>query len=131
MAMYDAADAAHVLQANLGISGYTYPAVASTKQRVGSNIGSAGTDMTELAGSGYTPGGSAISWNAVSGQATSNSGALSWTNGSGSSWSIEGTEIWDPSPQRHFFGSYSGYPIYVANGNAFAEAAAGVSAALA
>lgn len=130
--MFDATDAGNILAAVLGISGATYTAVTGTHLRLGTNVPSAGSNMTELSGTGYTTGGQSVSWNAPSGQSTSNSGALSWTNSSGSSWSIVGLEIWDVAgtPKRHLFGTWTGEPITVANGNSFAVASSAVSAAL-
>jgi hypothetical protein len=85
---------------------------------------------TELTGTGYTAGGTVCDFNAAaSGQATGPTSALSWTNGSGGSWSIVGLNIWDQAgtPIRWFFGSFTGQPISVANGNTFQIAAAGIT----
>jgi hypothetical protein len=133
MAMYDASDANNVLAANLGIGGFTYPAVTATHLRLGTGSAPTATvDMTELTGTGYTAGGQAISWNAPSGQSTTNSGAVSWTNASGSTWAITNLEIWDTAgtPLRHYFGQWTSQPISVTNGNTFVTAAAAVSASL-
>lgn len=130
MAMYSAGDANATLAANLGVTAYT--AVTGTHLRLGTGtLPTATVPMTELSGSGYTAGGSAISWNAPSGQATSNSGAVSWTNG-GSTWSITGLEIWDVAgtPVRHYFGAWTGQPISVINGNIFQAAAGSVAPSL-
>lgn len=130
MAMYSAADANATLAANLGI-GSAYTTVTGTHIRLGTTVGTATVAMTELTGSGYTTGGSSISWNAPSGQATSNSGAVSWTNG-GSTWSIAGLEIWDVAgtPVRHYFGAWTGQPISVINGNVFQASAGAVAPSL-
>lgn len=131
MAMYDANDADAVLAANLGIT--TYPVVPGTHLRLGTGSAPTATsDMTELTGSGYTAGGAPVSWNAPSGQSTSNSGAVSWTNGSGSSWAIANLEVWDTAgtPLRHYFGQWTSQPISVANGNTFTASAGAVSAQL-
>ena len=91
--------------------------------------------MTELSGgTGYTTGGSVITWNAVTAGApssTSNSGTVSWTN-SGSGWSLVGLEIWDTAgtPLRHLFGNWTGQPISVPTGDTFAIAPAGIAASL-
>ena len=131
MAMYDASESAAVLSAELGIGGATYPAVTGTHLRLGTGSApTATTDMTELTGAGYTAGGSAISWNAVSGQSTSNSGSVSWTNASGSTWAITSLEIWDTSPLRKFWGQWTSQPISVTNGNTFVTAAAAISLSL-
>jgi len=133
MAMYDSGEAASVLSAELGIGGATYTAVTGTHLRLGTGSAPTATvDMTELTGTGYTAGGSTISWNAVSGQTTTNSGAVSWTNGSGSTWAITNLEIWDiaGTPLRKFWGQWTSQPISVTNGNTFLTAAAAVSCSL-
>ena len=133
MAMYDATEAGSVLSAELGIGGATYTTVTATHLRLGTGAAPTATaNMTELTGTGYTAGGSVISWNAVSGQTTTNSGAVSWTNGSGSTWAITDLEIWDTAgtPLRKFWGQWTSQPISVTNGNTFLVAAAAVSASL-
>jgi hypothetical protein len=131
MAMFDQTDATNVLKAILTNNAYT--TVAATHIRLGTNAPTATANMTELGGgTGYTTGGSAISWSAVSAAATSNSGSVSWTNGSGGAWSLVGLEIWDTagSPLRHLWGTWTGQPVSVANGNTFQVAAAGVAVSL-
>lgn len=87
--------------------------------------------MTELSGSGYTAGGSAITWNSVTDAATSNSDTVSWTN-SGSAWSLVGLEIWDTAgtPLRHLWGTWTGEPVTVATGNTFQIAPAAIDVSL-
>jgi hypothetical protein len=128
---FDQTDATNVLKAILNNTAYT--TVSATKIRLGTNAPTATVNMTELTGTGYTAGGSSISWNTASAGATSNSGSVSWTNSSGSSWSIVGLEIWDTAgtPLRHLWGTWTGQPVSVANGNTFTVAAAGVSVTLA
>ena len=131
MAMFDENDSAALLGAILTDTPYT--TVTATHIRLGTSAPSATANMTELGGgTGYTTGGSAISWTTASAAATSNSGSVSWTNGSGGNWSIVGIEIWDTagSPLRHFFGSWTGQPVVIANGNTFSVAAAGVAVSL-
>lgn len=128
MAMFDTNDADNVLNAELGITSYT---AYTNKLKLGTTAPTAGSDMTELSGTGYTAGGTAMTWNSASAGAASNSSAASWTNGSGSSWSIVGLEIWDThGPTRHLFGTWTGEPITVTNGNSFAFAAAGLDITL-
>ena len=130
MAMFDQTDATNILAAILNDTAYT--TVVATHLRLGTNAPTATSNMTELGGgSGYTTGGSSISWNAASAAATSNSGAVSWTN-SGSSWSLVGLEIWDTagSPLRHLWGTWTGQPVSVANGNTFQVAIAGIAVSL-
>jgi hypothetical protein len=130
MAMFDQVDATNILAAILNDSAYT--TVTSTHLRLGTTVPTATADMTELGGgSGYTTGGSAIAWNAVSAAATANSGTISWIN-TGSSWSLAGLEIWDTAgtPLRHFFGTWTGQPISVPTGDTFQIAPAGISVSL-
>ena len=108
--------------------------VASTtgiKLRLGTSAPTATSNMSELSSSGYTTGGTVMTFNAASAAATSNSSTASWTNG-GSTWSLVGLELWDEagSPLRWMFGSWTGQPISIANGNTFSIAAAGVAISL-
>lgn len=124
------------LQANFLINAtlVNIPAtVASTgiKMRLGSTIGTGSSAMTEISGTGYTAGGTACAFGAASGGSASNTGSPSWTNG-GSTWSIEGIELWDEagSALRWWYGSWTGEPISIVNGNTFAVAVAAVSCSL-
>ena len=101
------------------------------KLRLGTTAPTATSNMSELSSSGYTTGGTVMTFNAASAAATSNSSTASWTNG-GSTWSLVGLELWDEagSPLRWMFGSWTGQPISVVNGNSFAIAAAGVAISL-
>ena len=88
---------------------------------------------TELSGTGYTSGGSAITFSSASaGSTTGPTSAMQWTNGSGSTWSIVGAEVWDSAgtPLRWWFGTFSGEPISVANGNVFQISASGITVSL-
>lgn len=130
MACFDQVDATNLLKAILNAVAYT--TVSVTNLRIGTTAPTATSNMTELGGgTGYTTGGSAIAWNAVSAAATSNSGTVSWTN-SGTSWSIVGLEIWDTagSPLRHLWGTWTSNPVSVGNGNTFQVSAAGISVSL-
>jgi hypothetical protein len=130
MAMFDQTDATNLLAVIL--TNTAYATIAATKIRLGTSAPTATSNMTELGGgTGYTTGGSAITWNAVSAAATSNSGSVSWTN-SGSAWSLVGLEIWDTAgPTRHLFGTWISQPINVATGNTFQVAPAGITVSLA
>jgi len=130
VAMFDQADATRVLNAEVHATNYT--AATTVKTLLGTSAPSATVNMTELTGTGYTTGGTVMTFNAASAAATSNSSTASWTNGSGGSWSIVGIEIWgnEGTPLRHLFGSWTGQPISVANTNSFAVAAAGVTLSL-
>lgn len=129
MACFDQTQAGSVLNAVL-----RQASVASTtgiKLRLGTSAPTATSNMTELSSSGYTTGGTVMTFNAASAAATSNSSTASWTNG-GTTWSLVGLELWDEagSPLRWMFGSWTGQPISIANGNTFSIAAAGVSVSL-
>lgn len=130
MAMFDQTDATNILKAILNNTAYT--TVAATNLRLGTNTPTATAAMTELGGgTGYTTGGSSITWNTASAASTSNSNTISWTN-SGSTWTLVGLEIWDTAgtPLRHLWGTWSGQPITVLNGNTFQVSAAGISVSL-
>lgn len=134
MAALDNTRATGLLQGILAL-GTSPSATTSEKIRLGTGtLPTASAAMTEITGTGYTAGGSAIAWNAVSGTppTSTNSAAITWTNTSGSAWSITGAEIWDiaGTPLRWLFGAWNGQPISVANNNAFQLASAGASASL-
>jgi hypothetical protein len=90
----------------------------------------AGTELT--GGSGYTTGGTTTTWNAPSGGSTTNITVLTWTNSSGGSWSIVGIELWDQAgtPLRWLYGTWTGQPISIANGNTFQVAAGAITVQL-
>ena len=130
MAMFDQADATLVLKAELNATNYTAPGTVTTL--LGTSAPTATANMTQLTGTGYTAGGSVMTWNTAGAGATSNSSTATWTNGSGSPWLIVGLEIWNApnATTRHLFGTWTGQPVAIANGNSFAIAAAGVSVSL-
>ena len=127
---FDNADGNRVLSAELFATNYTAATTVST--RLGTNTPTATVAMTQLSGTGYTAGGTVMTWNNPSGLATSNASTASWTNSSGGSWSIVGIEIWgnEGTPLRHLWGTWTGQPVSIANGNSFAIAAAGISVTL-
>lgn len=114
------------------LNGTTWPTVpAGWKMRLGSTAPTVSAAMTELTGTGYTAGGTAITSNTVSAAAcTLPVSTTTWTNGSGSAWSIVGLEIWDTAgtPLRWIWGLWNGQPISVAISNTFQVAAGGVTA---
>lgn len=120
-----------VLKAMLAVTTLT-AAVSPTKLRLGTTSPTATANMTELTGTGYTAGGTAIAWNAITNMLATNSGAITWTNTSGGAWSIVGAEIWDSAatPLRWFYGVWNGQPVPIANNNAFQLAASGASVSL-
>lgn len=107
-------------------------ALTGISMRLGSTTGTATSAMTELTGTGYTSGGTTVAWSAASAGSATNTGTPSWTNASGSSWTINGIELWDQAgtPLRWWYGSWTGAPITVANGNTFAVAASAVTCSL-
>jgi hypothetical protein len=125
-----------ILDLTLGTSAptmFTTPA----KVRLTTTVPTATTAGTELTGTGYTATGTSLAGNtftAASAGATTGPGttALSWTNGSGGAWSIVGVEIWDSAgtPLRWWYGSFTGQPISVANGNTFQIAVGALSVSL-
>lgn len=121
MAAIVQAQANKLLDASLGTASLTAFSGAA-KIRLTTTAPTATAAGTELTGTGYTAGGSTITFSAASAGSTSNSGAaLQWTNSSGGSWSIVGCEVWDSAgtPIRWWFGTWTGQPITVANGNIF------------
>jgi hypothetical protein len=115
----------------------TFSAVGGTamKVRLNSTASTASAAGTELTGTGYTAGGTAVpaasaassAGSAVTLPATS---ALSWVNGSGGAWSIVSMDLTSSAGTRTWFGNFNGQPISVANGNTFQIAVAGVTISL-
>ena len=120
MTMFDQTDAGRVLNAELDAVNYT--AATTVKTRLGTSAPTATSNMAELTGTGYTAGGTVMTWNAASAAATSNASTATWTNGSGGGWSIVGLETWgnEGTPLRHLWGTWTGQPISIANTNSFA-----------
>ena len=131
MGAIDNTQGTSVLKAMLAIAALT-GAVSPTALRLGTTAPTATANMTELTGTGYTAGGSTISWNTVTNMATTNSAAITWTNTSGGNWAIIGAEIWDAAATklRWFYGSWNGQPVNVANNNSFQLASGGASVSL-
>jgi hypothetical protein len=108
---------------------------SAMKVRLNSAASTASAAGTELTGTGYTAGGTALgtaSTASSSGSAVTlpAGSALSWTNGSGGAWSIVSMDLTDNAGVRTWFGNFNGQPISVANGNTFQIAVAGVSISL-
>jgi hypothetical protein len=108
---------------------------SAMKVRLNSTLSTASAAGTELTGTGYTAGGTALSTASTASSAGSavtlpNTTALSWTNGSGGAWSIASMDLTDNAGVRVWFGPFTGQPISVANGNIFQIAANAVSIAL-
>jgi hypothetical protein len=97
---------------------------ASTESAAGTVLSGTGySDYVMTTSSTASSAGSAVTLPAVS-------GGTSWTNGSGGAWTINSVEIQDNANARAWFGNFTGAPISVANGNAFAVAQAAVSVSL-
>ncbi|HEY9416731.1 MAG TPA: hypothetical protein VIQ30_18405 [Pseudonocardia sp.] len=136
MAAIVQAQANKILDLTLGTSAptmFTTPA----KVRLTTTAPTATAAGTELTGTGYTTGGTSLSGNtfsaAASGATTGpGTSALTWTNSSGGTWSIVGVEIWDSAgtPLRWWYGSFTGQPISVANGNIFQISVGAISVSL-
>lgn len=132
MAAIVQAQANKLLDATLGTTALTAFSGAA-KIRLTTTAPSATAAGTELTGTGYTTGGSTVTFSAAASGSTSNSGAaIQWTNGSGGTWSIVGLEIWDSAgtPIRWWYGNFTGQPISVANGNIFQISVGAISVAL-
>jgi hypothetical protein len=108
---------------------------SAMKVKLTSTNSSASASGTELTGTGYTAGGTALGTASTASSAGSAvtlpaGSALSWTNGSGGTWTIRSLELTDNAGVRVWFGDFTGQPISVANGNTFQIAVAGVSISL-
>lgn len=108
---------------------------SAMKVRLNSALSTPSAAGTELTGTGYTAGGTALGTASTASSAGSAvtlpaGSALSWTNTSGGSWSIASMDLTDNAGVRCWFGPFTGQPISVANGNTFQIAVAGVSISL-
>lgn len=115
----------------------SFSAVGGTamKVRLNSTASTPSAAGTELTGTGYTAGGTAVPAASTASSAGSAvtlpaSSALSWTNGSGGAWSIVSMDLTSSAGTRTWFGNFNGQPIAVANGNTFQIAVGGVSISL-
>jgi hypothetical protein len=126
MAAIVQAQANAILTATLAIGG-SNSVGATSPMKMKLTTGTAPTSTTagtELSATGYTAGGTAITFATASGGSTSGptGSAISWTNSGGTAWTgIVGLEIWDTAgtPLRWWFGTWSGQPIVIAAGNTF------------
>lgn len=106
--------------------------------RLNSSLSTASAYGTQLTGTGYTAGGSAITTSSTASSGGSAvtlpamSAGLTWANGSGGAWSIASLDITDNAgtPVRAWYGAFTGQPVSVANGNSFQVAQNAVSASL-
>jgi hypothetical protein len=111
---------------------WTAFAAGAMKVRLNSTSSTASAQGTQLTGTGYTAGGTAVPAASTASSSGSNvtlpaTSALSWTNGSGGSWSIQSFDLTDSAAARSWFGDFNGAPVSVANGNTFQIAVAGIS----
>lgn len=141
MAAIDQTMVSNILNATTptGASGApgSFSAVGGTamKVRLNSTASTASAAGTELTGTGYTTGGTAVPAASTASSAGSSvtlpaSSALSWTNGSGGAWSIVSMDLTSSAGTRTWFGNFNGQPISVANGNTFQIAVGGVTISL-
>ena len=107
-----------------GVSSFT-ATVTPLKLRLMVTAPTATVTGTELSGTGYTAGGSTITFASATGTSTGgqmlNSNSISWTNSGAVAWSLVGLEIWDSSgtPRRLAFGLWDDQPITVGPGTSF------------
>ena len=120
-----------------GVPGTSLAALnaGAMKIKLTSTASTASASGTELTGTGYTAGGTALSTQSTasaSGSAVTlpHTTAMSWTNASGGAWSIVSMELVDGAAKRTWFGNFTGQPISVANGNTFQIAADAASIGL-
>ena len=105
------------------------------KVRINSTASTASAAGTELTGTGYTAGGTAVPAASTASSAGSSvtlpaTSALSWTNGSGGAWSIVSMDLTSSAGTRAWFGNFNGQPISIANGNTFQVAVGGIAISL-
>lgn len=119
-----------------GIPG-TWTALGGTamKVKLTSTLSTASASGTELTGTGYTAGGTALGTASTASSAGSAvtlpaGTALSWVNGSGGAWSVVSVELTDSAALRTWYGPFTGQPVAIANGNTFQIAINAVSLAL-
>ena len=119
-----------------GIPGtWTALGASAMKVRLNSTASTASAAGTELTGTGYTAGGTALGTASTASSAGSNvtlpaGSALSWTNSSGGAWSIVSFDLTDSAALRTWFANFNGQPVSVANGNTFQIAVGGITLAL-
>jgi len=133
MAAIVQAQANQILTATLAIGGSnTVGATSPVKVKLTTTAPSNVTAGTELSATGYTAGGTAITFATASGGSTSGptGSAISWTNSGGTAWTgIVGLEIWDTAgtPIRWWYGTWSGQPIVIAAGNTFSVSTSAIT----
>lgn len=113
MGALDQTKANNTLDALLGTAAFT--SVPGVHVRLMTANGSATANGTELSSTGYTAGGSAVTFGAAATGTASSNATVTWTNGSAGSWSLTGVEIWttDATPKRIAWGALSTNPTTV------------------
>ena len=119
-----------------GIPGtWTALSASAMKVRLASTASTAAAAGTEITGTGYTAGGTALANASTASSAGSSvtlpaTTALSWTNASGGAWSMQSYDLTDNAGVRTWFGNFTGAPVSVANGNTFTIAVGGITLSL-
>lgn len=112
---------------------WTALSASAMKLKLTSSASSAGSSGTELTGTGYTAGGTAMTTASASStggsavQLPNQSSGISWTAGSGTSWSVNSLEITTGTAARAWFGPFTGGPVAVAVSDTFVIAQNAVS----
>lgn len=114
---------------------WTALAAGAMKVRLNSTSSTAASAGTQLTGTGYTAGGTAVPGASTASSSGSSvtlptGGNLQWTNGSGGNWTIQSLDITDSAATRAWFGDFTGAPITVANGNIFQISANAITVSL-
>lgn len=132
MSSLDQTESNAVLDGLVGTASAPTPTLPM-KLRVTSTAPTATSDGTELpGGGGYTTGGVAITFASASAGAAATSAQILLTNSSGSSWTAAGVELWDSagSPKRWWWGTITGGPLTIPNGDALLFAAGAITASI-
>lgn len=142
MAAIDATMVSNILNATLPTGTTSAPAAftglggTGMKLKLTSTASSGSASGTEITGTGYTSGGTAMTTSATASSAGSavtlpgQASGISWTNGSGGAWSIVSIEITSSGGTRSWFGNFTGQPVAVAIGNTFNVAQNAISVSL-
>jgi hypothetical protein len=120
-----------------GIPGtWTAISASAMKVRLNSTASTASAAGTEITGTGYTAGGTALGTASTASSSGSSvtlpaGSALSWTNGSGGNWSIVSFDLTDNAGTgRVWFGNFTGQPIVVAATQTFQINIGGITLSL-
>jgi hypothetical protein len=131
----DQAVAVNVLSALSGQASFT-ATTTPLKLRITMSAPTATVAGAEISGTGYTAGGSTITFGAPAGTATGalmlNSASLTWTNGGVAAWNVVGCEIYDSAgtPRRLAYGLIDDQPLVIGPGSPLAFAIASLGWAI-